>query len=190
MGKSPVIVDAGANIGTFSLFILSICPDAFLYVIEPSTQAFHILERNAALAKRPNWSVFQAALWKEDGSISFENMETSVASRIAGLTGSETTGSVESVPALRLDSFIAKHIRKPIDLLKLDIEGAEEAVLDANDSVLDETQHLLIEIHPTQADEAKITSLIHKHFPYVRRIQDRDNKELSLVFASHTIPSF
>lgn len=43
------VVDIGANIGLFSLFVLEKCPNASIYAFEPAPHAFDILSRNTKL---------------------------------------------------------------------------------------------------------------------------------------------
>ena len=44
--KSPVIIDAGANIGLFNRLLLRNYPDARIYAVEPEPYNFNILQRN------------------------------------------------------------------------------------------------------------------------------------------------
>ena len=48
---APVIIDAGANLGLFSLFALRENPHARIYAVEPASAAFACLERNLASAE-------------------------------------------------------------------------------------------------------------------------------------------
>jgi FkbM family methyltransferase len=44
----PVVIDAGANIGLFTLFVLEVCPSARICAIEPAPRTVEILRRNTA----------------------------------------------------------------------------------------------------------------------------------------------
>lgn len=49
LNDGDCVVDIGANIGLFSLFVLDKCPNASIYAFEPAPHAFDILSRNTKL---------------------------------------------------------------------------------------------------------------------------------------------
>jgi len=48
------VIDIGANIGLFSLFVLSRCKEAKIYAYEPSPRVFELLEANCAVYGNPD----------------------------------------------------------------------------------------------------------------------------------------
>jgi amino acid adenylation domain-containing protein/FkbM family methyltransferase len=48
LGENACIVDAGANIGMFTLLASSLCPTAKIFAFEPIPQVFEVLQKNAA----------------------------------------------------------------------------------------------------------------------------------------------
>ncbi|MBL8055684.1 MAG: FkbM family methyltransferase, partial [Anaerolineales bacterium] len=66
-GPPPVVIDAGANIGLFSLVILEARPDAEVHSLEPGAPAFAVLQRTWAGRRCPNWHIHPLALWREAG---------------------------------------------------------------------------------------------------------------------------
>src|SRR5206468_2162739 len=46
--RGATVVDVGANIGLFSLFILSRCPDARIYACEPAPSVYDLLKTNCS----------------------------------------------------------------------------------------------------------------------------------------------
>lgn len=178
---APVVVDAGANIGMFSLAMRQARPDAQVHALEPSAKTFALLRRNAA-GHGDLWRVYRLALWREDGQVTFSNREASTASRITQL---DPAGQEEAVPCLTLSAFLARHVTGRVTLLKLDIEGAEEAVLAHAEQALAQVDHLVIEIHPNLVDEARVRRLIEAHFPFVTQIPGRRSTK-PLLFASRT----
>ncbi|NET58108.1 MAG: FkbM family methyltransferase [Symploca sp. SIO2E6] len=63
--EDDYVVDIGANIGLFSLFIQQKCPNATIYAFEPSPHAFQRLETNTKLYCK-NANVFQCGLAGEN----------------------------------------------------------------------------------------------------------------------------
>jgi FkbM family methyltransferase len=183
---SPTIIDGGANIGLFSLAMLAVRPDAVVHSLEPSARTFRVLTHNAAANPNLCWAPHALALWNVAGPLTFGATQTSTASRIHVLA---PAGRVETVEAVTLAGFVARHSLAEISLLKLDIEGAEEAVLRESEAVLDRVQHLVIEIHPAVVDEDWIMGALARHFPVVLRIPGRDSdKPLVLASRSWTPP--
>src|SRR5436305_547725 len=90
--------------------------------------------------------------------------------RCAGGNSAAPAGRVETAEAITLAGFVTQQALAEITLLKLDIEGAEEAVLRESEAVLDRVRHLVLEIHPALVDENWIMRTVERHFPFVHRI--------------------
>jgi FkbM family methyltransferase len=176
----PVVIDGGANIGLFSLAVLDARPDAAVHSLEPAAATFGVLEQNARANPAFDWRPHRLALWREPGTVAFGAMAASTAGRIHELLPG---GVVEMVPAAGLADFAARHAPGPIFLLKLDIEGAEEAVLVAGEAVLSRVEHAVVEIHPPRSDEARVLGVLEAHFPRLTRLAGRRSSK-PLVLAS------
>lgn len=178
MNNPPLIIDAGANVGAFAVYCLSIRPDAVIHSLEPAADTFRLLSANAA--PRASWHVYQLALWGEDGTVEFQTDDAVSAGNRVHMNGANTY----SVPAARLETFITQHIGDAlIDILKMDIEGAEEVVLFDAEHLLGRVQHLIIEIHPNSVDEERVMALIQQHFRSAKTIK-RNEADFVIVFAS------
>lgn len=114
------IVDAGANIGMASIFFANRYPEARIVAIEPEAENFKILTENIRLY--PQIEAVQAALWSSDGEVSLQG-----ASGIDGSYGEwgVTVGEGSGTPATSISALIRRFSSGMIDLLKIDIEGAE-----------------------------------------------------------------
>lgn len=119
------IVDAGANVGSATLWFRERFPDARIVALEPNPSAFERLRRN--LGDEPNVRLVNAALADRDGRASFAlAASTSLQGRLQDLRGA---GAIE-VDVLTLATVRGRYTAEaPIDLLKLNIEGAEWPVL-------------------------------------------------------------
>ncbi len=158
-----VIIDAGANVGMFSVYALSKWPTANVLAVEPGPETFRLLERNQQQNPSLNWRLFPFAFWKEDGVISFETTGLSMAAHV-----SDQAQGV-SVAAIRFDHFIDKYLEKNqrISILKMDIEGAEEFALLASRQAISRVDCIIIEIHPGLCDESSVRKLLGEEFPFV-----------------------
>jgi FkbM family methyltransferase len=162
--QSPsVIIDAGANVGMFSVYALSKWDSAKVFAVEPAPDTFALLEQNQKKNPSLSWRVLQYAFWKNDGVISFENKGMSMAAHVSD----DAKGM--QVPSIRLDHFMDKYLQKDerVSLLKMDIEGAEEAVLTAAQGTLNRVDAMVIEVHSAMCDELAVRNILKKEFAFV-----------------------
>jgi FkbM family methyltransferase len=141
------IVDAGANIGLASLFLLQRFPNARVIAIEPDPENFAVASHNLRqFADRCD--LIHGALWHTDGSVQVARGSFGDGRHWATQTLPVNGDAAETVPSWTLQSLLGKYAFPRIDLLKIDIEGAELAVFDQGDtSFLDVTQVCAVECH-------------------------------------------
>jgi FkbM family methyltransferase len=156
--ESPLIVDAGANIGLATLFFKHRYPDARILAFEPEPETFAMLQRNVSGNHLSDVSLFQLALGRDNGSVRLQGSPGNLATTtLEGVWDDPLTDSL--VEAARLSSFIDE----PVDMLKLDIEGAEQAVLE--DLVAASKLHLIREMvveyhHHIAPEESSLGDLL------------------------------
>jgi FkbM family methyltransferase len=138
-----IIVDAGANIGLASLYFSQQFPQAVIYSLEPDPDNFQMLSRHAQ--QYPQWKTFQLALWDQCTSLAFTNTQAEAWSK---QVGQSAKASDSLVPAMDLTSFMLNNGIEVIDLLKIDIEGAEFEVFQHNyEYWLKRTRMIIVELH-------------------------------------------
>jgi len=140
-----VIIDAGANIGLASIFFANKFPDAVIYALEPEVSNYAILEKN--VSKYPNIRPFKTALWNQNKQVSLVNPD-------CGHWGFTTLDSdstkhkrVSLVDAVTLDAFMDKINFERIDVLKIDIEGAEKEVFESSYNWIGKVRIIMAELH-------------------------------------------
>jgi FkbM family methyltransferase len=143
-----LIIDAGANVGYTSCYFLSRFPDCRIIAIEPDSSNVKALRANL-LPYGDRATVIQAALWSQDTELSFakapyrdgREWSRQVAARTA------ENGLVQC-RGIALPSLISRFKLGRIDLLKVDIEGAEgEVFRSLTQEWLGITDCIAIEIH-------------------------------------------
>ena len=60
-----------------------------------------------------------------------------------------------------------------VDIMKIDVEGAEEEFLYSQPELLEKVRHLIIEIHPYVCNETRIRGLLRQHFSCVKDVPGR-----------------
>ena len=113
---APRILDCGAHVGLGVIRWRELYPHADISAFEADPAIAEYLRRNLAARDDEQTAVLPAA-WIEDGVIGFNSTGTD--------SGHISNAAQQTVPARDLAAFC----RQPVDLLKMDIEGAEETVL-------------------------------------------------------------
>lgn len=148
----PVIIDCGANIGISSLYFKTIYPNATLIAFEPDESLAEIFQKNMVQNGVTNFTLHKAAVWTENGFISFNNMGSEASSIDVSGNSSAT------VPTVNLALILAEY--PIIDLLKIDIEGAEYPVIQDIAHELKRVQNLFIEYHGLATETYKLETIL------------------------------
>jgi len=126
--KAPNIIDCGSHIGIPILYFKSVYPGARILAFEPNPTTFQLLKTNLRNNSIKNVKVNNAALALSKGKIHFYVHKYGWNWGDAGVKNtwySPRKYKTITVPSVRLSSYVTK----PVDLLKIDIEGMEVAVL-------------------------------------------------------------
>jgi len=137
--KPETIVDAGAHIGMASILFARKFPFARIIAIEPEPSNFAALLRNTSPYK--NITLVQAALWNEDGEVTLGRSNAHVKGAFQVVENGE-----KRVRAMTMDTLMRETGIQSIDLLKVDIEGAEKEVFTACDWI-QKVRIVAIELH-------------------------------------------
>ena len=146
-----VIVDAGAHIGYASLYMLHRFPDAKIIAVEPEPSNADLYAKNLALEK--NVTLYKAALWRDNTPLNIENPNAdSWSFRVE-----ESKDDSDGVEAITVADILKE--TGHIDILKLDIEGAEKELFSGDSSWLDQVKMVILELHEKYAPGC--TELVH-----------------------------
>ncbi len=139
--QNRVIMDVGANIGDTSLFYAKCGANVFAF--EPVPETCEIAQKNIDLNDdlKNNIKLFNYAIDKQDGYIDIY-LESNEKSASANSFIKE--GKKINIKSYSINSIIQKHGIKP-DILKMDCEGAEYAIIENCD--LSCFNRLMIEYH-------------------------------------------
>lgn len=118
----PYIIDCGAHVGVSVAWWKTRYPEARVLAFEADTTNFALLEQNCG--HLPDVTLIHAAVWTLDGEVMFA-AKGGENGRLAAFVDAPSAGPVMTVPGVRLRPFLSE----PVDLLKMDIEGAEVDVL-------------------------------------------------------------
>lgn len=151
----PFIIDCGANIGFSVLNYKRQYPAAKIIAIEPDPQFVPLLRRNLARNHAEDVEVVEAAAWIREGEANW---------LCEGIDGSKLILSDQRGPETAVVRTIdlADRLTGTVDLLKLDIEGAEFEVLHHVSGRLDSVQNLVVECHLDQSNFADFGRMLEE----------------------------
>jgi len=157
------IIDAGANVGYTARFLLDAFPGSSIACVEPDSGNADLAERNLApWIARGEVSVHRKALLGEEGC----PLTTSRDFRTGGdwAIAVERTEEATDLTNTTVDRLMADLSWDWIDLLKLDIEGAERFVLSPESPLdfLERTQLMIVEIHDEFDSREDIIQLLRR----------------------------
>jgi FkbM family methyltransferase len=136
--RGMTVYDIGANVGIYTLVASQKAKRVFAF--EPFERNLFFLRRHIALNRLSNCSVIPCAVYKENGSVAFEEGVTDAQGRIGH--------GNQIVPAVSIDMF-AKENPAP-EVIKIDVEGGEYDVLCGATEMLKRKPVILIAMHGDQ----------------------------------------
>jgi len=144
-----VFLDIGANIGFYSLFAALNNTDETIkiYSFEPLPLVFSRLKENIQLNKTSNIYPICAAINNYDGSVELlvkkHGFSMPTLSTIK-VSKSQESSELINVESLKVDTFVSKNNIPQVDLIKIDIEGAEMNAIQGAKQVIQRDHPIII----------------------------------------------
>ena len=145
------ILDCGAHIGLSVIYLKKICPNANIIAFEPDEHNYELLQKNIQSHHLKNITIKKEAVWIANMELNFIQ-NSSMGSKIELNENSHDT----KVKAVRLKDLL----NKKIDFLKMDIEGAEYAVLKDIENELHFVSKMFIEYHGTFDENNELIEIL------------------------------
>ena len=151
--KPNVIIDAGANVGLASIYFANKYPTAKIIAVELSPSNFQVLVNNTTHYK--NIEEINAGLWPKNETLKFKEEGFSP---WGYKVNNKLDGDSISIDSITIPDIIERYSIKKVDLLKIDIEGAEVELFSENyDSWLPRVKYIMIEFHDRSRPESSKT---------------------------------
>jgi len=179
-----VFVDAGANQGEFSVFAAKRLPNGRVIAFEPVAELRSRLTSNLELNSFDNVDVVDKALWWTNELLELHRHngtydDGSINEGLGSLFGSDgLAGDTETVECIPLDEALEALAIDRVDVIKIDVEGAEPALLRGAAGVIERDRPILfVEADQRQASAAgtNLDSLLDDlELRYFVEVIDRD----------------
>lgn len=200
----PVIYDCGSNIGLSILYYSKNYPNCRVESFEPNPKVAEVLKQNTEGLKGCTINLHQEAVWIRDEVLAFgvegdpdagRIGDSTGAGRNGGPTGSGRTGDPDAgrigdpdavagtvqVQARDLRSMLDRESR--VDFLKIDVEGAESAIIPHIMPCLHKVQSLFVEYHSRPGDPQALGTILQcleeTGFRYYLKTENRRRQPLT-----------
>lgn len=170
--RAPRVLDVGAHIGTFAIWVLGRNPNARILSVEADAGTFEVLSRNAATRGNAGaaWQAVHRAAADHDDATVFVQQNDSASM-------SQRVGAADGLPVstVKLATLVGRLADDggSVDLAKIDIEGSEEAFVCGTPETLRRIRNLVIELHPSACDTDRVRRALSEVYPEITEVSGR-----------------
>ena len=182
LGEEPFVVDVGGNVGLFTLFVAATWPKARILAFEPIPCLGAAFRRNLELHEVTGATLVPVGLGRApQNGVTFtyypvipgsstrypeqKKPHQDLLARVMGKAVADYAFAGETVVSdvERLSDVLARHGRTgPIDLLKVDTEGAELDILcGIDDRDWQRIRHVVLEVHDLEGRLTAVNDLLY-----------------------------
>jgi FkbM family methyltransferase len=169
-----MVVDLGSNIGATCAYWRTRVPSAAIVAVEPERSNAGMLRLNVG----GDAEVEDAAVSDASGWAQFDAGDRSTGHQLAASGSQNRAGAGKRTRTLTPDDILRVHSPSRVGLLKVDIEGAEEAVFTRPWDLLDVTDKIVMEIHDDSVRPRIVAALAEQGFDHHRPSGPRDMADL------------
>lgn len=153
IADNALILDCGANIGLSVIYFKILNPSVRIVAFEPDSKNFELLSNNIIAFNLDKVELRKEAVWIENTQLSFQS-DGNMGSKIIDKQNNKEKNT--KVNAVRLRDLITE----PVDMLKIDIEGAEFLVLKDIQDVLVHVKNIFLEYHGSFAQNSELNEIL------------------------------
>jgi len=178
---NPVVLDMGAHIGLPVLWFKTVNPAVKVVSVEASPSTYKILQANVTMNPDIDWQAYNRAAWGNNDTLQFSDEGE-------GMSRHVQAGGKVGVQGITLAELVATHAQNGrVDLLKVDIEGAEEQFILAGRDALRQIDAVVIELHPKSCDTDKVRAVLAAEFDLIDQVQGRQSSK-PVLFCRRSVP--
>lgn len=163
-GSVAHVVDLGANIGCASIYFSGVFPKARILAVEPVAETAAVLEQNLA-RNDVSATTLQSAVARKSGPVTLFVSEwwasSTTTRKVAQRRASQSSrpeatlnSEQRTVPGVSIGELFETHGLSSVDILKIDVEGAEEELLQGSEPWLSIVKAVVMEFHDKDVDSS------------------------------------
>jgi FkbM family methyltransferase len=142
-GQPKFIIDGGSNVGLAAVYFANRFPQATIVSIEPESSNFEMLKRNTKAY--PHVHPIQSGIWSSSTFLKIRDLGLG---NWGFVVEEQETEDKDTFKAVSIGDLMKQFNQREIDILKLDVEGAEKEIFTKNyQEWLPHTNILVVELH-------------------------------------------
>jgi FkbM family methyltransferase len=158
------IIDLGANIGLASRYFADHFPDCKLLGVEPNPSTYEVLQLNVAhLVADGRCRTLRAAVWSSEKTLAGEAVDDPDHFSAFAVHETADASGEKAIAGWPMSRIIAHAGFERVDLLKVDIEGAEVELFKGNVDWLQQVRTIAIEFHDNSREECRFDDLMNEY---------------------------
>jgi len=142
MGRRPLIIDCGGNIGLAAVWFAIQFPEAVIFSVEPEENNFQVLKLNTAYFDN-RIKALMGGIWNESGYLRIINPESGSAAFRVDHSNEQTSDSIRAYTIAEICELAG--VKSPF-IVKLDIEGAQANLFSSNTEWVENTHLVTLEL--------------------------------------------
>lgn len=190
--ESAGTIDVGAYVGLFSLLAAIANPSGNVYAFEPMESLRECLLANCAANGLENVNIIAAAVGNVNGTADFFHVDNVTNPSSSSLSyefmrSSEEVGQLRRsvVTTMTLDRFCSEREVKKVDLVKIDTETTEAAVIEGMHGILRRDRpHIVCEVLPSSESANAISRVLSPLGYFYYRLTDTGSTHYDCISPS------
>ncbi|AEM38544.1 methyltransferase FkbM family [Pyrolobus fumarii 1A] len=164
-----VVVDVGAHFGFYTLIAAAkVGKSGLVMAFEPSKTNFRVLRVNILANRLTNVKLYKVALADENGRAVLGVPRGRLSGENTLAVNPSQAEQLEVVEVRRFDEIAEEEGISKVDVVKIDVEGAEYKVLKGFGNYLDTCKYIILEVHPSQmvklgTSPKELYALLNRH---------------------------
>ena len=136
--KGDIIIDCGANIGNCAiLFARLVGKDGIVVALEPFEESFNILKNRVRRLRRKNIVTINKGVWNDTGIFLLKVFSNTISCKIEKPTNlTIQNNNYIPIQCITIDDLMIELALERLDMVKMDIEGAEIEALQGSEKTL------------------------------------------------------
>lgn len=185
--EDTIFLDIGANIGYYSVLLSDKVKK--VYAFEPVTENYLLLNKNIEVNNLKNVTAVHKALSNKNGEVEMFIDKLNGGGHSMQINNVLDTNSSEFIPSIRLDDYIESEGIENINLIKIDVQGAEGLVFEGAMETLKKFKPIIMmEYDPKMlsnfgTDPEKLLNMFKEMGYTIKVINENDQyKNLLLIY--------
>lgn len=167
------VIDLGGNIGLATIYLAQRLPKMRVFIVEPFADNVRMIERNlAGLINEGRCTVEQGAMWRADEEL--EVLPPPIPGSFGAIrVAAASSGNSDRVAGMTMDTLIDRSGFDRVDLIKIDVEGAESGIFVNGSDWVERVRSIAIEFHGDAREVCEFDRVMKERGMATRELEEK-----------------